>query len=128
MEISHGDVEITLYWYNGNDVDLSCKDPKGSIINYESNHRRSPSGGFLEVDMNAGCIAVNPTNPIEHIYWPYGGAPRGKYTVKVNLYNQCGENSESEYKLKLKYGNKVEEKKGKVSRSHPTDTYTFTLR
>lgn len=127
VEISHGDVEITLYWYNGNDVDLSCKDPKGSIINYESNHRRSPSGGFLEVDMNAGCIAVNSTNPIEHIYWPYGGAPHGKYTVKVNFYDSCTDIPESEYKLKLKYGNKVEEKKGKVSRSHRTDTFTFTF-
>ena len=125
--ISHGDVEITLYWYNGNDLDLHCTDPQGSTIYYEYEHRRSPSGGLLEVDMNAGCIGVNSTNPIEHIYWPYGGAPKGKYRVEVHFYSQCGRISKSEYKLKLKYGDKVEEKKGMVSDYHKTDIYTFTL-
>ncbi|MCS7047282.1 MAG: hypothetical protein NZO58_13065, partial [Gemmataceae bacterium] len=46
-----GDVQLTLIWYNGNDLDLHCVEPSGEEIFFA--RRRSRSGGELDVDMNA---------------------------------------------------------------------------
>lgn len=46
-----GDVQISLMWNDENDLDLHCVDPYGVRIFH--NHRKSPSGGELDVDMNA---------------------------------------------------------------------------
>lgn len=81
-----GDVQITLAWNNGNDLDLWCVDPFGERIFY--GHRLSRSGGELDVDMNAGGPETN--EPIENIYWPRGEAPSGKYEVMVNYFAQQG--------------------------------------
>ena len=82
--IHHGDVEISLTWANRNDLDLFCKDPAGELIMFS--HPRSASNGCLDVDMN--CRQPLVDNPIEHIYWPVGGAPKGTYQVFV-LYYKC---------------------------------------
>jgi ribosomal protein S27E len=46
-----GDVQITLIWFNVNDLDLHCIEPGGGEIYF--GRRRSRSGGELDVDMNA---------------------------------------------------------------------------
>ncbi len=84
-----GDVQLSLIWYNANDLDLYCKDPNGDVVFYKN--PRVPSGGELDVDANAGTTrsglpTVLTTEPVENIYWPKGGAPAGRYQVFVNYF------------------------------------------
>ena len=62
---SGGDVQVLLSWGNYNDLDLKCSDPSGEIISFS--HKRSRSGGQLEIDMNVEYPSSR--NPIENIYW-----------------------------------------------------------
>jgi len=77
-----GDIQFSLMWRDINDIDLHCIDPKGEEIWF--NHTRSASGGRLDVDANAGPPYT--TVPVENIFWPAGGAPRGTYTIDIRFY------------------------------------------
>ena len=77
-----GDIQISLSWNNYNDLDLHCVDPKGEEIWFS--HRISSSGGELDVDQNAQPPFTKV--PVENIYWPVGGAPRGLYKIFVVYY------------------------------------------
>lgn len=81
-----GDVRVSLMWNNQNDIDLHVVDPRGEEINY--NHRRSRTGGVLDVDKNAGFPLT--TRPVENVYWPAQGAPQGRYRVFVNHFRNNG--------------------------------------
>lgn len=105
-----GDVQILLSWSNYNDLDLSCIDPYGYEVWY-GNHI-VPSGGELDIDMNAG--GPSSRNPIENIYWPSGGAPKGKYQVRLTFFSVKDNVVETPYEVKVKHGNNI-------------DTYTGTL-
>jgi hypothetical protein len=93
-----GDVQVTLYWYSTNDLDLVVVDPYGEEI-YFSNPFSS-SGGILDVDANPACHQVT-TQPVENIYWPVGAAPEGEYTVKVRYYSQCEANASTPFEVHI---------------------------
>jgi len=78
-----GDIQLSLAWNNYNDLDLSCTEPNGTVIDFEQ--RRSPSGGNLDGDMNA---TPQSKRPVENIFWPLGQARRGKYQVYANYYRR----------------------------------------
>lgn len=82
-----GDIQISLFWKNFNDLDLHCIDPGGEEI-WFSNKRSSRTGGELDVDQNA----QPPYNasPVENIFWPVGGAPPGQYKISVVHYAPHG--------------------------------------
>jgi hypothetical protein len=82
-----GDIQISLFWKNVNDLDLHCIDPKGEEICY-TNKKSTRTGGELDVDQNASP-PYNST-PVENIYWPVGGAPAGEYRVSVVHYANHG--------------------------------------
>ena len=82
-----GDVEIALIWSNANDLDLHVIDPAGAEIYFE--HKRAPSGGELDVDMNARG-GVFSAEPVEHVYFPRGAAPPGHYRVYVVHFEDRG--------------------------------------
>ncbi len=72
-----GDVQVTLVWDTAPDVDLHVIDPDGEEIWFD--HTGSRSGGLLDVD---DTMFDGP----ENVFWPVGGAPRGKYRVDVVLF------------------------------------------
>jgi len=78
-----GDIQISLFWKNYNDLDLHCIDPRGEEI-FFSNKRSSLTGGELDVDRNAQMPYT--ATPVENIYWPAGGAPPGLYRISVVHY------------------------------------------
>ena len=108
---STGDVQILLEWHNYNDLDLSCEDPNGDVVTYE--RKVIPSGGQLEIDMNAGDDAFS-SNPIENIFWPVGKAPLGHYAVYTTFYKEHDSNASTDYKVIVRYNSKE-------------DVYTGTL-
>jgi hypothetical protein len=81
-----GDVQVSLEWKNVNDLDLHVIDPNNEEIFY--NHRHAASGGALDVDMNA--TAELTWRPVENVYWPERGAPKGSYRVVVVHYANHG--------------------------------------
>jgi hypothetical protein len=92
-----GDVQLSLMWNNVNDLDLHCVDPRGEEIFF--GHRRSQSGGELDVDMNAGGGLT--IHPVENIYWPTGGAPSGVYRVYVNHFANHGARDPTRFVVRI---------------------------
>ncbi len=80
-----GDIQATLQWTGGSDMDLHVIDPAGEEIYYSA--RTSSSGGELDRDAIPSCDA--PENNVENIFWPPGGAPSGEYSVFVYAFRTC---------------------------------------
>ncbi|MBA4186793.1 MAG: hypothetical protein C0467_02120 [Planctomycetaceae bacterium] len=109
-----GDVQISLIWFNKNDLDLHCVDPNGAEVYFKQ--PRSASGGELDVDANGDRGRPVTSEPVENIYWPAGGAPSGKYTVSVNYYNRrAGEPNATTYKVSILHGGTREDFSGEIS-------------
>ena len=70
-----------------------------TLSNYYQ-HGTSASGGTLDVDANASCQGVT-TQPVENIFWPSGGASRGRYVVEVQYYRQCEAIAPIEYQVSI---------------------------
>jgi len=84
-ELGTGDVQATLRWDTGDDMDLHVIDPAGDEIYFASTS--SPSGGELDVDDIPSCIEEGPH--VENVFWPTDGAPSGDYEVFVQNYTDC---------------------------------------
>jgi uncharacterized protein YfaP (DUF2135 family) len=101
LTLGTGDVQVTLLWADGNDLDLHVTDPSGAEIYFS--HPKSPTGGTLDHDDTAGCSSTG--THVENVFWPTGGAPPGRYRVFVKNYTSCG--SPSRYSLTAKVRGKV---------------------
>ncbi len=101
LRLGTGDVQVTLLWQDDIDLDLYVTDPRGETMWYQN--PRSSSGGMLDVDANAACQSpAMMINPVENIFWPYGGAPTGHFVVKVNYYQDCIGRGAGSFKIRLK--------------------------
>jgi hypothetical protein len=84
-----GELRVSLEWYNGDDLDLHIQEPNdggmaGHHIYY--GNKISPTGGQLDVDMNAG--GPRSRTPVENIIWPTSlKMKEGKYKVYVNQFS-----------------------------------------
>lgn len=104
-----GDVQISLMWDNRNDLDLHCYEPDDEHIYFSK--KKSPSGGELDVDMNAR--EPYSEKPVENIYWPPGAAPQGRYVIKVHHYSKRpSETGPTPFTVGLKANGRVQEFKG----------------
>lgn len=83
--VGTGDIQVSLTFDQGYDVDLAVLDPNGDRVFWGDT--TVPSGGTLDLDANAAC-AVSTVNA-ENITWPTGSAPAGTYQVFVNLFAEC---------------------------------------
>lgn len=81
-----GILRISLSWHNFDDLDLHCIDPLGYRIYFRNKGQVSPSGGMLDVDMNAW--AGTTRNAVENITWQNLPKNEGKYVVIVNQYSK----------------------------------------
>ncbi|HEV3351841.1 MAG TPA: hypothetical protein VG076_02900 [Acidimicrobiales bacterium] len=96
LTLGTGDVQVTLLWADGNDLDLHVIDPSGAEIYFS--HPTSPTGGTLDHDDTAGCSSTG--THAENVFWSTGRAPAGRYRVFVKNYTSCG--SPSQYSLQAK--------------------------
>lgn len=83
-------VNVTLAWKNQADLDLIVVEPSGVTISmYDTDVRKSPTGGSLDIDANAcqkmsGC--PSRPEPVENISWNKK-PPSGRYDVYVYLFS-----------------------------------------
>jgi len=79
-----GDIQISLSWNTIDDIDLHVQLlPIRSNINWMQ--KIGHCGGILDIDMNAHPSMVT-NRPIENVFWPKGGAPKGIYIVGIHNY------------------------------------------
>jgi hypothetical protein len=98
-----GQIQISLAWDSSDDLDLHVLDPNNEKIWYS--HKRSRSGGVLDVDMNARAITLRP---VENVFWANGRAPRGKFRVKVVCYKYRGRNgTKVPFRVRMKIDGRV---------------------
>ncbi len=118
-----GDVQITLIWNSENDLDLWVEDPQGVRIYYGA--PSSPSGGQLDVDVNAACNNV-VSQAVENIFWPHGGAPHGSYVILVNHYRQCTTQAPTPFTIRLLVDGQTWEFAGElISEGQTVEVYRF---
>lgn len=81
-----GKLTFRIFWDDVNDIDLHVITPEGVEIYFDEDNDPQ-SGGYLDVDTNAGCEAVSPRNNVENIF--FDNPPAGQYKVKVHAFAQC---------------------------------------
>jgi hypothetical protein len=82
-----GDLCCRLGWYNYDDLDFHMMEPGRYEIYFGNKTYRSPAGGTLDVDMNAG--GGHTRQPVENIVYPSVGTMReGTYRLFVHQYSK----------------------------------------
>lgn len=86
-----GDVRVSLAWYNYDDLDLHMNEKTDDRRSYEiyfgNRSKKSPNGGLLDVDMNAG--GGRTRTPVENIFYQDISKMRpGTYTISVNNFSK----------------------------------------
>ena len=96
------EIRCSLIWENYTDLDIHCYTPYGRSHIYYGN-KRDWSGGFLDVDANAGGPDTN--KPVEHIRWE-NNDPNGHSRFVVHNYRDrnCRSNP---YKVELEVAGKI---------------------
>jgi hypothetical protein len=103
LTLGSGDVQVTLLWNHGADLDLHVIDPGGNEIYFS--HEASPTGGKIDHDDTGGCDEPAQTRA-ENVFWPRGGAPPGVYRAFVRLYSSCS-GASAPYELRITSGGRV---------------------
>lgn len=87
---SSGNIQITLAWNTGADLDLYVTDPTGQTISYQN---RQANGGHLDRDARGACGSQN--GGVENVYWNQNNPQRGNYQVAVDYWSgsTCSTNS-----------------------------------
>jgi hypothetical protein len=93
-----GEVQITVGWNSGADIDLYVTDPSGSTLYYNERHNRSKIGGHLDHDARGDCRKEQPNPRIENAYWP-APARAGTYGVELHYFSPCAHGAATEVTL-----------------------------
>lgn len=105
-----GELQISLFWQNQEDVDLVVKTPDGYI--YFGNKRTG--GGYMDKDINAGVPLTN--NASENIFWNRA-VPAGKYEVYALYYRKRkDDNVPVPFKIRIKYQGEEKTFEGELSK------------
>lgn len=106
-----GDIQVSLFWTNYNDLDLHVICPSGEHIYFS--RARSRCGGRLDIDMNVQPF--HSKSPVENIFWPTGKAPPGKYVVAVEHYHSHGAKDPTEFLVRVKVNGQSQDFRGLIS-------------
>ncbi|MCA9606057.1 MAG: hypothetical protein KC619_10710 [Myxococcales bacterium] len=102
---SSGNIQITLAWTTGADLDLYVTDPTGYTISYS--RTRSPSGGVLDHDARGACVRAQAGATIENVYWDAPRPPQGTYRVEVHNYSGCQVSNVTQGTLSISVGGQI---------------------
>ena len=98
LDLPRGDIEISLVWDTGADLQLLVRDPAGDSV-YDDTPT-IPSGGRLGATGNINCNPA-PTRPISYIYWPPGFQRGGSYEIEVWYQDPCDDQSPVDFTLNV---------------------------
>ena len=122
VTLGSGDVQVTLIWRGGDDLDLHVIDPDGTELSYQN--PSSPSGGTLDHADRAGC-ALGGAHA-ENVFWPTGGAPSGSYQVFIVNYTGCG--GSQAYQVEIKVNGAVAQRlSGSLASGETSETTSFQV-
>lgn len=99
-----GVLRVSLSWYNHDDLDLHIKEPGSFTIYFGNKGKLSPTGGMLDVDMQAGGGTTR--TPVENIFWKNLPTKEGRYKVIVNNYNYR-ESNDSGFEVEFEFDGDV---------------------
>jgi uncharacterized protein YbjQ (UPF0145 family) len=114
-----GEIRISLLWNNTNDLDLHVIPPSGEEISFS--HKKSQCGGVLDVDMN---VSGRSTTPIENVFWAHGGAPQGRYEVRIKQYT-CRTERNTPWRLEIVAGGIVTHIDGAIDGEVTNSVHNF---
>jgi uncharacterized caspase-like protein len=117
-----GEINVTLRWRGGADLDLSVSCPSGEWIDYI---RRSACGGELDVEMN--YKGRRSYTPIENIVFPQGKARKGTYAVRVSHrgYNNVEVGPEPvDYEVVVRIRGQETRRTGRITQTAPPQSVT----
>lgn len=118
-----GDIQVTLRWEGGDDLDLAVTDPNGDTAYFMN--PATPSGGQLDVDSNADCVS-RLQRPVENIFWDVGNNPEGVYVASVSLYSHCSEAREPiPFELSISVNGNTETQTGTVNDPSARQVFEF---
>jgi hypothetical protein len=109
-----GEVQITVGWDSGADIDMYVTDPSGATLFYNDAHKRSRIGGHLDHDARGDCRREQQNPRIENAYWP-SPAKAGNYRVQLHYFSPCAKGATTEATLTVAVD------------SQPLGTYRFKL-
>lgn len=89
LNLPEGDIEVSLLWGTGADLQLLVRDPSGESVFDDS--PLALSGGVLQEAGNVNCVPAASGSPVSYIYWPPGTMRPGAYEVEVWYQNPCSE-------------------------------------
>ena len=91
IPVSSADLQITVSWDSGADLDLQVADPNGDEV--WDGSKTVESGGEFDLGSTGACPSLDPASDgvgNEHIAWTGGSPPPGTYEVRLNHYHFCG--------------------------------------
>ena len=97
-----GILRASLSWFNGDDLDIHCKQSDGNPISYQV-MKCGRTGAHLDVDMNASG-ANNRTDPVENITW--SKTPTGDKLIQVHNYSRRDSNNPG-FEVEIEYQGKL---------------------
>ena len=89
LNLPQGDIEVSLFWSTGADLQLLVRDPLGGSVFDDSPF--VTSGGVLQSAGNVNCIPATTGTPVSYISWPFGTMRPGIYEVEVWYQSACSE-------------------------------------
>ena len=100
-----GNIQITLAWATGADLDMYVTDPTGFTISYQNT--QSPSGGHLDHDARGACVRQQSDATVENVYWNTMSPPSGQYQVEVHYWGDCNVASTTQATLSIAVGGQI---------------------
>ncbi|MFL2977722.1 MAG: hypothetical protein ACJZ59_01485 [Candidatus Thalassarchaeaceae archaeon] len=114
-----GEVQISLIWFNKNDLDLSVVCPSGERISFDN--KISNCGGRLDIDMNE---SGKSDEPVENVFWEKD-APKGRYRVFVEHFEKHDSTDITEFSILVTVDGEPREFKGQISNKDPPQEVCF---
>ena len=114
-----GEVQVSLIWFNKNDLDLSVVCPSGERISFDN--KISNCGGRLDIDMNE---TGNSEEHVENVFWEKD-APKGRYRVFVEHFEKHDSTDVTEFNILVSVEGNPREFKGQISSGDPPQEVCF---
>lgn len=82
-----GDVQVTMTWNNGSDIDLFVREPDGDVLSHQ--RATSARGGSFDYAGRGQCDSTMEYPRIENVSWLREEAPEGEYELLLHRWGDC---------------------------------------